>query len=469
MIKLKKIIAHLDDEVYNRIEDTLVKNKADNFLFLLNSYRKEAKDNDIIDHLNLNTNSFYVLKSRLYDKIQEQLSGNIYLNREELVKKLNLIPEMCVKEPREVTIAFLQKIEKDLLEYDMHNELLVVYSALKKMHLYSEKYFYYSQLYNKQIAFGLSLEKSEEILGHFNRVLGQYDFSRSSKLLETLLFMRKEVNDHYALNPSRQIEMIKNFIELQLCVFCYSGLNKEINVEELLHQTDKLISELPESSAHKTWMPALDHLFFEYYLKNGNLKQAQVYYDKVNNNQESLLLYSHISNVSAFLISKIIFLQQKGCAAELANEAQASLIQDSSDMHTKVVFGFYESMIAYYTGNYKEAANKLNTLLNENSFKDYFHISTDIKLSLAFIYLRLKEFGLADSIIKGVYRKIKSEKIENYTNVLDLVKVFEMDMKNNGGKLSEKQKDHFTLFKARNKDESKMLSHLVNELEQKYS
>ncbi|MCE3259511.1 MAG: hypothetical protein K0S12_1152, partial [Bacteroidetes bacterium] len=203
MIKLKKIITHLDEEVYNSVEETLVKNKADNFLFLLKSYRNSVEDSQIIEELQLNSNSFYVLKSRLYDRIQDHLSGDIYLNQEELLKQLHQIPDMCMNESREVATAFLQKLEKDLLEYDLHSELLIVYSALKKIHLYSEKYFHYSQLFNKHIAFSLSLEKSEETLGNFNRVMGQYNFSRSPKFQDTLFFLRKEINDHFALNQSR--------------------------------------------------------------------------------------------------------------------------------------------------------------------------------------------------------------------------------------------------------------------------
>lgn len=469
MIKLKKIVAHLDDEVYNLVEDTLIKNKAENFLYLLQSYRKDVKDVEIIKSLKLNSNSFYVLKSRLYDKIQNHLSGDIYLNREELLKKLHLIPEMCLKEPREVATAFLQKLEKDLLEYDMHNELLVVYSALKKVHLYSEKYFHYSQLFNKHIAFSLSLEKSEEILGNFNRVIGQYDFSRSENLLQTLLFLRKEINDHFQLNKSRQIEIIKNFIELQLCIFFNTDLNKELDIEEILTQTHKIICELPESAPHKTWLPALEHLFFEYYYKTGNTKNALTYYTKVNNNLQTLLLYSNISSTSRFLISGMSFIKEQKKAAELNSQNIDLLFYDNDDAHSKVLVGLYNSMSSYYENNYKEAAIKLNKVLNEHSFKDFFHINTNIKLTLAFMYIQIKEFDVADSILKGIYRKIKSEKITNYNNVLDLIKVFELDIKQGNGKKTEKQKDYFTLFMARNKNENKLLTHLLFELNEKYS
>jgi len=468
VIKLKKIIGHLEDGVYKTIEDTLVKNKADNFLYLFKSYRTDVKDPEIIKNLDLNSNSFYVLKSRLYDKIQGHLSGYINISKEELLKKLNGISLMCFTEPREVVMAYLHKLEKDLLEFDMHNELIVVYSALKKINLYSERYFHYSQLFNKHIAFSLSLEKSEEILGNFNRIFGQYNFSRDPKLLDTLLFIRKDITDHYNLNPSRQIEIIQNFIELQLCIFCNSDLNSQTNVEELLKNTKKIIDELPDSSSYKTWLPALDYLFFEYYRKTGQTKNTGIYFEKVDSTAQNILLYTHICNTSKFLLSRIAFLREQGRTKDLLEEKAKITKLDPDDTHAKVLLGIYNAMISYYGGNLKEAANKLNEVLNENSFKDYFHINTDVKLTLAFIYLNNKGYDLADSIVKSIYRKIKTEKIENYNNVLSLVKVFEYEIKEGSGKVTEKQKDDFTLFTARNKNENELLQHILFELKKKY-
>lgn len=469
MIKLREIISRLDENVFKNIENNFVKTKAENFLFLLKSYRGTTTDAEIIDALELNSNSFYVLKSRLYDRIQNHLSGDIHTNKEELLKKLQEVYRMCYTESREVATAFLEKLEKDLLYYDLHNELLVVYSALKKIHLYSDKYFYYSQLYNRHIAFGLSLEKSEETLGNFNRILMQYNFSRSSKLLDNLFFIRKEMANHYALNQSRQIEIIKNFIELQLLVFCDTELNKQINTEEVLQDTQRLMKELPDSSQYKHWQPALDYLFFEYYFKTGHLKQASSYYTNVNAGFQSLFLYTNICVTSRFLVSKIAFLQEMRRVDEIRNEDHLNFIVNTGDMHTKVLIGIYNAMRSYYGQNYKEAINKLNEILNENSFKDYFHINTDVKLTLAFVYLLIKEYDLAESTVKSIYRKIKSEKIETYPHVLDLIKAYELEIKQASNRVTQKHMDYYTLFSARNKSEYSLLLHLQDELKKKYN
>jgi len=460
MIKLKKIIAHLDESVYKAVEDTLIKNKGDNFLFLLQSYRNsDIKDAEIAENLNINSNSLYVLKSRLNDRIQEHLSGNIYSNKEDVVKQLHQIPEICFGTSREVATTFLLKLEKDLLQFDMHNELLVVYSALKKIHVYSDKYFHYSQLYNRHTAFSISLEKCEEILGSFNRTLAQYNFSRSPKILETLLFHHKEALHHFTLNPSRQIEIIKNILELELAVLFNKTINAETNVAEMLSKTEKTINDLPDSSQQKSWITALDYISFEYFRKTGQVQQAAHYFEKVNAKSDTLLLYTNVCLTSRFLISKLCYLQEQNRLEEFTKEAPKNFLIDQNDTHAVVLMGIYRAMLSYYEKNYKEAASRLNEIINSNSFKDYFHINTDVKLTLAFIYLTVKEYDLADSILKNIYRKIKAEEMDNYTNVLDIIKIFNAEIKQNG-KITAKQKDDFILFQARNSNENRLLAHL---------
>ncbi|MBL7933255.1 MAG: hypothetical protein JNL60_15220, partial [Bacteroidia bacterium] len=64
-------------------------------------------------------------------------------------------------------------------------------------------------------------------------------------------------------------------------------------------------------------------------------------------------------------------------------------------------------------------------------------------------------------------RKIKSEQLDSYQNILDLIKVFGDDIKTMGGKPSAKQKDNFTLFLARNTNGNSVMKHMVFELKKR--
>ncbi len=471
MIKLKQVILQLDEEAYLKIEESFKKNKADNFVLLFQSYRDgKLQEKDVIEKLGITSNSFYVLKSRLYDKIQEHLSVDVFADRETLIRQLLQVHEICFTVPRETAIAFLNKLEKDLLKFDLHNDLMVVYSALKKMHLYSDKYFYYSQLFNKHTGLGLSLEKAEEILGNFNRLLGQYNFSRSQHLLDTLNFLKLEVTNLYALNPSRQIEIIRNFIDLQLILFCHQDRTMEYTTDELLQSNRKIFSELPETAEQKKWEIILDYLCFEYYISKNEYRAALNYYEKVNAYINTILLYNNICLTSKFLISKIRFCEEHNRPDDLKMvPAENEILYDAHDTHTQVLLNLYTAMLLYKDKRTKEAINQLNEILNSVSFKDYFHENTDIKLTLAFFYLTVKDYDLVEITLKSVSRKIKSESPDKYGHVLNLIKVFDTEMSANGSaKGIAKCRDLFTLFIANNTRCNEILTHLIPELKKRY-
>jgi hypothetical protein len=416
-----------------------------------------------MEKLKLNSNSFYVLKSRLYDKVQEHLSGDIHANREEVTRQLHKIPEMCYSVPREVATAFLLKLEKDLVFHDMHNELLVVYSALKQLHLFSEKYFHYSQLYNKHIAFSLSVEKSSEILGNFNRILGQYHFSRSPRHLETLSFLRKGVNDHYTLQPSRQIGIIRNMIDIQLLLFC--GVpHAEFSGADLLAQTTTLIAELPDSSQLKIWTNCLDFLYFEFYHSTGQRKRSIEYFNKINSRIRSLLLYSNICVTSFFLSSRITYLQAENRVNELAVLTDETVFYDSGDLHTKVMLVIHNAMADYYAGRIKEATISLNQLLSDHSFKDLTFAITEIKLTLSYFYILSKEYEVAAHLLRNLQRRIKSEESPTLSRALYLVKVLNSVIKEPASPPGKKQLELLNLFFAYNKNETRMLPYLEHEI-----
>jgi hypothetical protein len=468
MIKLKEVVAKLDNESYKNIEGNLKKTKADNFLFLMQAYRSNnISDNEIIQKLNLNSNSFYVLKSRLYDKIQSHIAGNFTLDTQHIAKQLQQIPEMCYNAPREIALAFLHKLEKELLEFDLHAELLQVYSAFKKLHFNSDRYFHFSQQYNKHIAFAMSVEKAEDLLSNFTRILMQYDFSKSKQLVEKLLFLRKEILDNFALNPSRQIEIIKNLVELQIGIFCGEKIISGLDIGETLDTTRKKIDELPGSDYHRKWSSALDYLYFEYYLKTSPAK-AQYFFDKLDQNFPSLLLYNNVALTARFLMSRIQYLQEQNRTEELLSDTRELYI-DPHDMYTKVMHGLYNAMLAYYKGKQKEAISILNDVINIYSFKDYFHINMEIRLTLAFFYIHMKDNAMAETILKSIYRKLKTDNLSHYENAFDIIKVFTNDIASEGTrKIPAKQKDTFTLFIARNTSQYELLRHLQQELKKRY-
>ena len=473
MIKLKEVITQLNDDNYIEIEKNLVKNKADRFLFLLQSYKKSnVSDREIKERLGVTSNSFYVLKSRLYDKIQDSMSSDIYLDQEKTIKLLLQVPELCFNTPRETSIAYLLKLEKELLRFDMHKELLVVYSALKKMHLNSEKYYHYSQMYNKQVSFGLSLEKAEETLGDFCRLLCQFDLSKSKEQFDKLSFLRKEISNIYIFCGSRQILLIKNLIELQFAIFCNQEQTIDSNTDELLHDTRFILDEFPLAVAHKKWEIVLDYLCFEYYYSIGSTKSAHQYFDKIEDQFSNFLLFNHVGLVSRYLTTKIKFcIEFKKLESISTTIDSEKILFDSNDIHSQISIRIYNSVIFFYKKNYKSAISILNAIQNEFVFKDYFHAFLNIKLTLLYFYTVTGEFEKAQAIIKMLARRIKIEDSVRYSHVLYLLKALDLDVnKEMTPKNMIKQRDLFILFIAGNNKNSQLdvIPYLVPELRKKH-
>lgn len=469
MIDLKKIVSQLDDNTYTGLEEAFMKSKADNSLFLLKSYRTGSpKDNEILDHLNINPSSLYTLKSRLYDKIQNKLTSSESISEEELLKQVNEIHSICYNNSKEIAVAYLTKLEENLQLNDMHGELLVVYSALKQLHLFSDKYFHYSQLYNKQIAFNLTNEKSIEILGNFNRILMQYDFSRLRSDLETLHFLYKGIQEQFALNPSRQIELIKSIIEIELHLFT-EPLEGTVtsNIPELLKKSAGIIDRLPYYSEQKQWLPVINFLSFEYHCKTGEMKAAGAYYEKLNAMGDAILNYQNCCIISKFFISRIIYLQHTVPAQLTALSVFDENLIDQKNMHLVVQVGIYNSMVLYYQAKIKEAINVLNKLLNNISLKDLHFININIKLTLSYLYIKRKDLELAETTLKSISRKVKSDDIQTFAYVNNLIKLLLLEINPKTKQTKEQQGDLLTLFISKNKGID-MLGHLVYELTHHY-
>ncbi len=159
MAKLKNIIKQLSEEDFQSIQDSLMASNAEKSAYLLKSMReKHLSDNKIMIELEVNTNAYYTLRSRLNQKIEEYLLQQMESPRADILKKVATITEIIFTKKSAIAIATLKKLEKELLDYDLSNALTVVYKWLKKLHINSPDYFNYSQLYNKHVAYMLAVE-----------------------------------------------------------------------------------------------------------------------------------------------------------------------------------------------------------------------------------------------------------------------------------------------------------------------
>ncbi|MBN8694679.1 MAG: hypothetical protein J0L69_15905 [Bacteroidetes bacterium] len=467
MNKLKKIISQLNKEQFKEFEESLKGTNSVKFSSLLQNYKEGTlSDEEIKEELKCTDNSYYVLKSRLYDKIQRFLLDHntsvVQIGNESNVSNLSTY---LYEHPVETAIAMLKELENKYINSDSPGELINVYSALKKANFYSDKYYHYSQLYNNQVAYALALEKAEETLCNFNRTLASYYFSAAPQDADLLQLLIKEIKNLYSLYKSPRIEIIYNIILIQSELFAKIEIEEAPPVEDLLKRSENIINLFTKDNRTGLYKPVINFLNFEYYFGLNQLKKASTYYKEIDVLFERWLLQNNLCLSFKFLLSKIDFLIAMNRKEEIG-DSEKSVFYDGNDLHTHVIYKFYNGVSSYFSGKVKNSITLLNDLLNEVSFKNYFTVETEIKLTLAYLYILQDDIEMADNTLKGLSRKVASLGNDGLKNVKEAIKLMYLisdglDKKNSLAKYKDtlEQLNYYN-FKGR-----KILSFLQHELE----
>ena len=123
MAKLKNIIKQLSAADYQSIHDSLMQSNAEKSAHLLKFIReRQMSDAKVMEELEVNTNAYYTLRSRLNQKIEEYLLAQMESPRTDLLKKVANITDVVFTKKRAIASATLKKLEKELLEPE-HREL----------------------------------------------------------------------------------------------------------------------------------------------------------------------------------------------------------------------------------------------------------------------------------------------------------------------------------------------------------
>ena len=464
MLNLKNIILNIEEEDFLKVSESFKLSKADKYFSLLNYYRENSLDDDqILERLNINNNSFYVLKSRLFDKIQNYLLEHLSGPKAEVLKKVVNIPYLVFDTQRDIAIAILKKLEKDLIDYDMPNELTVVYDALKKLHINTDKYFEYSKLYNKHVAYTLAYNKAEDLVTDFTIKVGAYLTSRSVDQLEILPLIKKEVAHLSNLYDSHHLRVFKNIVDASVAIFLplEEAIVNDAPIEDILGENDEIIQNYSKDIHYQFLNKVNDFLYFEYYNKLGLNKKKAQYFDQVNEGMPNFLYYNHCCVCSKFLISKIEHYIYLGREEELYGENQAVFSRYSAekdDTPNYIYYNLYLSSSAYYAKKYQESIKILVGLLNDISFKNYPHAEIEVKLFLALVYSFANKYDLAWNILRSSSRKIRElNKDMSYENAAIFTKILKAQIGSQKKGIEIKIRNLKTNFELLNQGPKRML------------
>jgi len=434
MAKLKNIVKQLAEKDFKEIYDSLMESNAEKSAYLLKSLReRQLSDSKIMVELDVNANAFYTLRSRLNQKIEEHLLQQMESPRTDILRKVANLNEMLFTKKRTISIATLKKLEKELLDYDLANELTVVYKSLKKLHVNSPDYFTYSQLYNRHVAYMLAVDKAEDLLADYFKKYGSYFLTADSTEKLGLSMLLKQMQNVAKLYESHRLYIYQSLMLIYHRLF--------VETDDNFHQEGESIEDIFAHAQKIFETYSLDPLYFhlnlvfeflrlEYYNHYKVYRQAEKYFEEVNDAAATLLVnYPTLTFSVQFFISKVQRNLRLGTEKELYSENErifSDIEPDAQDIPKHLICVIYKALGCYYVEKYEEAAKLINGLINDVSLKKYPFAQMEVKALLALQYCMLKDFELFNQHSNSVQRQIRMFGKDECENVLLFLKILKI-------------------------------------------
>ncbi len=431
MAKLKNIIKQLSDKDYQAIYDSLISGNAEKSAYLLKAMReRQLSEAKVMVELEINANAYYTMRSRLSQKIEEYLIQQMESPRTDLLRKVANINEVFFTQKKTIAITTLRKLEKELIEADLVGELPTIYKLLKKLHINSPEYFQFSQLYNRHVAYMLAVDKAEDVVADYFKKYGNYFFSGDITEKLSLDLLTKEIHNIANLYESHRMYVYKSCIVVFHRLFVDReediGQDDE-SIEDIFSRAQDIFSRYNLDPVYYHLNLLFEFLKLEYYNHYKVYKQAERYYEEVNDAASNLLVnYPYYTFSIRFLISKLDRALRLGVEGELYMEQKelfADFEPDINNVPQHVIYTVYSALCSYYSGRYDETAKLLNNLINDVSLKKYPLVQMEVKALLCLQYCLLKDIDLFNQLSNSVQRNIRMIGKDACENVLTFLKI----------------------------------------------
>ncbi len=439
MAKLKYIVKQLSQEEFNSIFQSLQETNAEKSAMLLKLMReKHLSDAKIMEELGVNSNAYYTLRSRLNQKIEEYLLQQMENPRADILKKVANINEIIFTKKKAIAIATLKKLEKELLDYDLSNELAIVYKLLKKFHIHASDYFNYSQNYNKHVAYTLAVDKAEDLLADYFKKYGNYILMGVAERSDLeLIVLNKEISNVCSLYESHRLFVYQSLSTIFHRLFVNKDEKLEMQlepIEDIIDRVEKVILSYQLDSLYYHLQTVFEFLKLEYYNHYKVYRKAEEYYGSVNESISTLITnYSLYTFPTQFLISKIIRhlrMETEDRIYEEDKELFADFESDVNDIPNHLIYVTYRALSCYYAKKFEEAAHWLNQLLNEVSFKRFPYAQLEIKILLSLIYCLTGEVDLFQQLMNSIQRQIRLIGKKNCEHLYLYMKILKISVSN---------------------------------------
>ncbi len=437
METLNKTIKKLNDHDYKQLLSAVAGRKNNKPYMVLEAARHhEYDENQMMEVLSVSPSTYYTLKSRLNEKIAEYLSKHMENPINALKEKVAMVPAMLFGNDREVSIRSLKNLEKELIAYDLSNELIVVYKALARLSMHNGDYDFYEREYNRHVAYSLSVVKAEDLFFEFTKRAGMYQLTKDQRDLDAMQTTLRELTNISELYHGHRLFVIYNIVHIYfLCIQTQRKENLqalEVEVDNILQQIRTHFETYEMDTFYQSIRFIVDFLYFEYYTRTGNQVRAEHHYQRVN------LQVPDISFKPVFSFYVMQYLNSKADRF-LASGDHSGLTDIQADLDTNfdteindpypfIHYQRYLAIIKFYHGDYSGSAKIINSLRNDISVKKFFHTDVECKLFQALNYCMIGEDGLCQTLLQSVKRQVIEEGVD-YENAHIFVRLLKSALK----------------------------------------
>lgn len=471
MDSLYKVIKQLSEEDFEEFYENLTSNKADKSALFLKTIRES--DNPVEDFLekqNISASAFYVLKSRLNQKVEAYLLTRVGDTDLEVIHKVFYIYDLLFDSPREIALTTLKRLEKTMIERDNPMALAQVYGAVKMLHNHEEGDLEdYDRKYKQAVAYNLAADKSKEDLMSFFRVYDRYYLGRKEKDFEDLCQILERLSNLNNLYDSQRLYIYMSVVHLFARRFVQvpSGtLEIMENESDQFEKCFQILEKNPKDLVFRHLNLVFDFLrCFYYSFKDGAEDQARIYFELLDYKIEELITGFQMGmDCSPILFLKLEKHLKEDTFDQLLIDNQEYLAKIEPDPYRLaryVNFYLYLAYSAFHAGEYDEASRILYRLRNDVNLRKHPHMDVELKMFLSLCYILQSEFDLANQLILSLQRQLKKAHFADYSHAKFFLKIL---TNRQGSSRSSKKREqlfsHIENFNSSNTGHNAILPHL---------
>lgn len=434
MSKTQRLVNQLSKKECNALYKSLVEAEAQKTADLLQHYKSNKLDDDeIMEELGVSSGAYYTLRSRLNDKIESHILFAIQSPRTAVLKQVAGVNEILFSKSRTLAISSLKKLEKNLIEYDLSNELTVVYRALKKLMIHDPKYYEYSQLYNKHVAFMVSVDRVEDNLADYFKRFSNYLLNYSDEEDVSFRVIIDEIDAVTRTNDSHRLKVYQSLAVLfhNLCVEKVD-LHKSKSIKSIEGQITELELVLDsyklDTTYHNlTWVVKYLKLLF-YYLLDTTHNYIPILLEELDPHKGVLVTNYRLFTFPSFYYSiKLEHYRAEGKLTKLFRKdmhMMRNLDIDSNDVLNFLLYHSYSATVHYYSKRYREGLEVIKDALDEVNLANHPQIYIDVKLLECLLLYKLREKEELSQVINNIKRHIRLGGKESCKYSREMLRIF---------------------------------------------